>query len=175
MVNVNNPESITADNFTAIRAAHAARVDSFARRYSRRFADDIAATAWMRVWENRSGFRAGAEFRPWVCTLAANAARDMLRSAKRRDGVSMSSVTETGDALGSLIADSSAVSPDASASVRDIRAAIASLPAAQGEILRLAMAGRDYAAIAGILGIPVGTVKSRLNAARAALAARLAE
>ena len=173
-MNLKNPEVIDSRTFPAIYGEWNGRVRSFARKYGRH-ADDIAASAWCKVWESRDAFRAGSCFRAWVMTLAANAARDTLRREKRRSASSIDAPTATGDTVGSLIADSSAVDPATDSRIRDIRAALAALPAAQADIIRLAMAGRDYAAIAEILAIPLGTVKSRLNAARAALAARLAE
>lgn len=173
-MNLKNPEVIDATTLPALFAYWNRPALAMSARYGRH-AEDAVATAWAKVVEHGAMFRPGAEFRPWFMTLVANAARDAIRAGKRRDGVSLATTTETGDSIGSLIADPMATDPSDSARIRDIRAAIAALPAAQGEIIRLAMAGRDYAAIAEILGIPVGTVKSRLNAARAALAVRLAE
>jgi RNA polymerase sigma-70 factor (ECF subfamily) len=58
--------------------------------------------------------------------------------------------------------------------VRTVRGAITELPMGQRQVITLVdLEERRYAEVAEILGIPVGTVMSRLNRARAALKARL--
>jgi RNA polymerase sigma-70 factor, ECF subfamily len=58
----------------------------------------------------------------------------------------------------------------------DMMAALATLRTAEREVLALCgWAGLDYAEAAQALGIPVGTVRSRLSRARAKLARRLAD
>ncbi|MDT7572349.1 MAG: hypothetical protein QOE05_2523 [Actinomycetota bacterium] len=65
--------------------------------------------------------------------------------------------------------------PEPSGDALDLRRALATLPTQQREVIVLQHLGLDVAAIAQQLGAPVGTVKSRLSRARAALAPMLRE
>ena len=48
-----------------------------------RDADELAQETFVRVWQQREKFRAGAEFRPWVFSIAVNLARNRLRWCHR--------------------------------------------------------------------------------------------
>ena len=52
-------------------------------------AEELAQETFVRVWQQREKFRAGAEFRPWVFSIAVNLARNRLRWWRRRPNVSL--------------------------------------------------------------------------------------
>lgn len=58
-------------------------------------AEDLAQETFVRVWQQREKFRPGAEFRPWVFSIAINLARNRLRWWRRRPSVSLEEWTQT--------------------------------------------------------------------------------
>ncbi len=54
-----------------------------------REAEELAQETFVRVWQQRDKFRAGAAFRPWVFALAVNLARNRLRWWRRRPEVAL--------------------------------------------------------------------------------------
>ncbi|MGZ4712552.1 MAG: RNA polymerase sigma factor [Acidimicrobiia bacterium] len=114
-------------------------------------------------------FDGRAAFTTWAHRIAVNAALDELRRAKRR-GIPSSDRPE----LTAAVAAADRRGPDQVADRLDLDAALATLP----EDFRTAVVLRDvadldYAEIAATLGIPIGTVRSRIARGRAALAAAL--
>ena len=57
-------------------------------------ADDLAQETFVRVWQQREKFRAGAEFRPWMFAIAVNLGRNRLRWGRRRPTVSLEEWSE---------------------------------------------------------------------------------
>ncbi len=57
-------------------------------------ADDLAQETFVRIWQQREKFRAGAEFRPWMFAIAVNLARNRLRWGRRRPTVSLEEWSE---------------------------------------------------------------------------------
>ncbi|MSU48117.1 MAG: sigma-70 family RNA polymerase sigma factor [Opitutus sp.] len=56
---------------------------------------DLAQETFVRVWQQREKYRAGAEFRPWVFAIALNLARNRLRWWRRRPEVALQAWNET--------------------------------------------------------------------------------
>jgi RNA polymerase sigma factor (sigma-70 family) len=123
-------------------------------------ADDLAASAFAIAFERRRRFRREASTaRPWLFGIAANLLRNEWRAEKRSlemlgrlsRSVGGSTSSEPGDALG-------------------VGEMLAELDRDQREVLLLyAWEELSYEEIAAALGIPVGTVRSRLSRARAQL------
>jgi RNA polymerase sigma factor (sigma-70 family) len=135
-------------------------------------ARDAAQDAFLRAHRALATFRAGAEFRPWLLRIVANAARNRRRSAARRADLALRVAREpaSGDA---------APSPEAALLSMERRetllAAINSLP----EDDRLVIGLRWFVELgesemASALGRPRGTVKSRLSRAMVRLRVALA-
>lgn len=57
-------------------------------------AEELAQETFVRVWQQRDRFRAGAEFRPWLFAIAVNLARNRLRWWRRRPVVSLDEWSE---------------------------------------------------------------------------------
>ena len=148
-------------------------IDQYIQRYGRRLyglcrslypnpcdADDLYQETWLRAVKHFSKYDPSREFEPWLTKICVNTYRSALRRLARAPLLHFSSGEEKDRVLNSVPAPEN----------RDyvpLYEAVDKLP----EKLRLAVIlfyfqGEDLASAAGILGIPVGTVKSRLSKAR---------
>jgi len=146
---------------------------------SRAAGEDVFQEAFLQVWMSADTFDPTRRFKPWLFTIAANKARDHHRRHARRQMLSLSApVSGPGGEADASFADLMAgPDPDPGDPVhaeelRDrVRTAVDGLPPHLREILLLSYFQRmSYAQVAGTLGIPLGTVKSRLHAAVGAFA-----
>jgi len=134
-------------------------------------ADDLVQETLLQVHLAAGTFDPARPFKPWVYTVAANKARDYLRSRGRRPEQSLDAVSADSEAPPpSALVEAECVSApeqmDAESLTRLVRALIARMPEHLRLILILGYYQRlPYAEIAEILDIPVGTVKSRLHSA----------
>lgn len=132
-------------------------------------ADDALQETYLDVVDGIGDFRGEARFTTWIVRIAMRRASRLRHRRNRR-------AEEELDA--GLEARERAASPQAQAAdlddVRRLLAKIACLSMEQRSVLALAAGdGMSHAQIAEVLGIPEGTVASRLHAARAALRAAL--
>lgn len=142
-----------------------------ALRVTRREADalDIVQDSFIRAFERLAEFQRGASFRTWLLRIVANRAIDALRSRKVRLALPLDgSADNPGLALAAPDGDAA---PSAALERRELalrlHRAIESLPAEQRAVFALFATGEmSYAEIAAALGIPIGTVMSRLFHAR---------
>lgn len=138
---------------------------------SRAAAEDVFQEAFLQVHLSIDTFDTSRRFKPWLFTIAANKARDMRRRRSRRPAAPLSA--PVGEAEGQTFADFlEADLPDPGEAMAEadtaarVRTAVAELPDHLREILLLAYFQKfAYQEIAEVLGIPLGTVKSRLHAA----------
>lgn len=126
-------------------------------------ADDAAQEAFLSALDRIETYDRSRPFGPWLLRIASNAAIDLLRRRAVR----------AAEGLDDRIA-ASGRSPAASAEVADLRgrlnAALATLPERQRMALTLFdVEGYPHTEIAGILGIPEGTVRSDVFHARRTL------
>lgn len=149
---------------------------SYLRRYlgDAAMAEDAFQTTFLQMHLKRDQFEPGRKVRPWLYTIATNQAIDAQRRNKRHRMVSLDrrGGSEASDELGSLIEllesrEAAAESNMEAGERRDwIREAVAQLPEQLRSALNLVYyQGMKYREAADVLGIPVGTVKSRLHAA----------
>jgi len=156
--------------FGQVVRAHQRRVYATALRIVRchAVADDVAQEAFVRAWRSLESFDLSRPFGPWICRIAANLALNHVRSPRsREEGLPEREDPAPGvdSPLGRLL--------DAEAT-RALDAAISELPAEQRAVFVLrAVEELSYAEIAEALGIPAGTVMSRLSRARERLACAL--
>lgn len=143
------------------------------RLNDRDLVDDVFQETFMQLYASRDTFDLSRPLRPWLFTIAANKARDALRRTQRVDCTNLGSMLDgeeysMDDALNTLDQDEHMPYDDL---IRDetatgVKRVIAHMPARLREILMLAYFHKvPYAEIGRILGIPVGTVKSRLHTA----------
>lgn len=148
---------------------------------NRQTAEDAFQDAFLQVHQSLGSFDLTRTFKPWLFTIAANKGRDALRKAQRRAAVSLS--TRPRDSQGDELVDLLQIDvpgPELRLEVEEtsmlVQHAVDAIPPRLREILLLAYFQRlSYTQIADQLGIPVGTVKSRLHAAVAAFAKRWQE
>jgi RNA polymerase sigma-70 factor (ECF subfamily) len=136
--------------------------------------EELAQDAFVRVWQQRAKFRPGAEFRPWVFSIAVNLARHRLRWWRRRPVVSLEAWSEGGhDVAGDGLAAGAAL--ERSERTEAVRRAVAELPGDLREALVLAEYEQlSHAEIAAATGGTAKAVESRLYRARALLRKSLA-
>jgi RNA polymerase sigma-70 factor (ECF subfamily) len=130
-------------------------------------AEDVAQEALLRAYRRFERLRDRARFRGWLVRIAFRLAIDRVRSAKRRE------VRET---LWSQQGPTS--STEDAAAMSEFQAHLASAMDELPDKLRLvlllaAMEGHTLEEVAAMLGVPMGTVKSRLFFARKQLAEKL--
>jgi RNA polymerase sigma-70 factor, ECF subfamily len=165
------------------RAAFGALVRRYERElygYLRRYlgdpslADDVFQNTFVQLFVKSGQYEPGRPVRPWLYTIATNQAIDALRKAGRHPTVSLDQ--SAGESVEgeprSLLEMLEAREPDpveaAEAAERRelMRGCVDRLPDFLRQVVVLAYyQGLKYREIADILGIPVGTVKSRLHAA----------
>jgi RNA polymerase sigma-70 factor (ECF subfamily) len=144
-------------------------------------ADDVFQNTFVQVFLKIHQYEPGRAARPWLYAIATNQAIDALRRRNRRFADRPSDTLATADEDGEpraffeLLPSAEDAPPEAAerAEQRErVRAAVDRLP----ELLRQAVLlvyfqGLKYQDAAEVLGIPVGTVKSRLHAALTKLTA----
>jgi RNA polymerase sigma-70 factor (ECF subfamily) len=148
---------------------------AFLRRFlnDRDLVDDVFQETFMQLYVSRDTFDQSKPLRPWLFTIAANKAKDALRRSQRVVATNLGSLFDSeehsiDDVLNTLDHDDRAPYDDLvrEETAAQVKRVIARMPARLREILILAYFHKfPYAEISGILGIPVGTVKSRLHLA----------
>ncbi|NNN30877.1 RNA polymerase sigma factor [Streptomyces sp. S3(2020)] len=132
-------------------------------------AEDVVSLTFLDAWRLRAKVdEEGGSLRPWLLGIATNVARNTRRAA-RRHAAAVARLPRA-EAVRDF-ADEIAGRLDDAAQLAVVRTALARLRRAEREVLALCVwAGLDYAAAAEALGVPVGTVRSRLSRARTTLA-----
>jgi RNA polymerase sigma-70 factor (ECF subfamily) len=137
-------------------------------------ADDVFQNTFLQVFTKIRHYEAGRPVRPWLYTIATNQAIDALRRTGRHQAISLDLEREEArgadmpQLLGFL--ESRGPSPLEHVQAEErrqlVRAGVERLPEFLRQVVILAYyQGLPYKEIADIMGIPVGTVKSRLHAA----------
>jgi RNA polymerase sigma-70 factor, ECF subfamily len=162
--------------FGALVRRYQRELYGYLRRYlgDPNLADDVFQATFLQVFVKSGQYEAGRPVRPWLYTIATNQAIDALRRAGRHPAVSLDQTTsDNGDGeVRSLLEmiESRETSPldQTQADERRVlvRAGVEQLPDFLKQVVILAyFQGLKYREIAEILGVPVGTVKSRLHTA----------
>lgn len=162
-------------SFTQLMGRYQRELFHFLVRFlgDRASAEDIFQETFLQVHQSAKDFDTDRRFRPWLFTIAANKARDLLRSQSRRPTNPLNAAIkpgteETGDFLDLLA--SSVELPDQPMQLRElqqkVQTMVAEMPENLKEILLLSYFQQfPYKQISDILDIPLGTVKSRLHTA----------
>ncbi|MFJ4471922.1 RNA polymerase sigma factor [Streptomyces sp. NPDC089424] len=132
-------------------------------------AEDIVSLTFLDAWRLREKVDdEGGSLRPWLLGIATNVARNTRRAARRHAAAVARLPREEAERD---FADEVAGRIDDAAQLALVRTALARLRRAEREVLALCVwSGLDYQAAAEALGVPVGTVRSRLSRARTKLA-----
>jgi RNA polymerase sigma-70 factor (ECF subfamily) len=139
------------------------------RRYARALtgdraaSDDLVQDTLERAWAKLHLYRRGTDLRAWLFTVMHNVHVNRVRATRVTDPLDeemaeLAQRPSQGDAL----------------AVRDLDRALARLPEEQRAVLLLvALEDMSYEEVARTLGIPIGTVMSRLSRAREKLRAMM--
>jgi RNA polymerase sigma-70 factor (ECF subfamily) len=145
-------------------------------------ADDLVQEVFLRVWTRAEQWSARGSARAWLFRIGLNLAINHLRAARRRPALPLDAPTvpagdETGDQPGlpGWLVDAASVGPEATVEwiegARLLRRLVEELPEEKREVFRLVRdAEMEPREIAATLGIPEGTVRSRLHYGRKQLA-----
>lgn len=151
------------DAFTDEMTASLPALRSFARSLCRQsdMAEDLVQETMVRAWSSRHTFLPGSNFRPWLFTILRNQFYTTMRKRKR----------EVEDSDGTAAAQLTALpSQEDGIELREVWTQLGKLPPLQREaLLLIATQDLTYEAAAELMGCQTGTVKSRVNRARAAL------
>lgn len=164
------------DAFSTLMERYEKLVFNLAYQYTqnREDAADVSQEVFLKLWRTLPSFRGESSFTTWLFRITQNSALDLLRKRSGSPTVSLTVESDDGEEEGRErdLADPTVEhDPAASAEQKErtsaVRAAIASLRADHREILVLReMRGFSYSEIAEMLGLELGTVKSRINRAR---------
>jgi len=153
------PASKTTDDLVALIPNLRAFAFSLCGQHER--ADDLVQETLLKAWSHLDSFQEGTNLRAWLFTILRNSFFSDMRKRRR----------EVEDADGKK-AESLSVAPAQQGHVdmQDLRKALDLLPPHQREALVLVgAAGMSYEEAAEIAECAVGTIKSRVNRARAKL------
>ena len=154
------------DAFEALVRAHTRTVYAHALRF---FGDPMAAEdtvqeVWIKVYRSLDEFDGRSRFSTWLYRVTRNTCLDLVRAGRRRP-IPVDPV-DTVAAPGNL-ADEVALTTSVEQAMRALS------PEDRDAFSAVALFGLSYAEVAETLGVPVGTVKSRVFRARRSLAHQL--
>jgi RNA polymerase sigma-70 factor, ECF subfamily len=129
--------------------------------------DEVLQIAYVKAFRALPRFDGRSSFGTWLHRIVANAAVDELRRIARRGEVDLDALE--GRAAAAVASDGADVASDTARRL-DLADALAALPAdLRIVVLMVDAEGYSYDEVAEVVGIPPGTVASRLHRARAAL------
>lgn len=139
-------------------------------------AEDAVQETFLRAWQNASTLRDPVAHRAWVCRIARHVCADRARGAAAREQPILDEDARTAG-LRALASDERPA--DETLHAAEVRAVVSGALGKLKEKHRVVLVLReiddlDYEEIADALGIPIGTVESRLHRARAELGRALA-
>jgi RNA polymerase sigma-70 factor (ECF subfamily) len=156
-----------AEAFATLFDRHAATVHRYLGRRVGDLADDLLSETFLIAFRRRAAYRPDhLEVRPWLIGIATNLVHGHVRSEQRRYRALARAAGQQSVDTGTHPGDS-AERLDAEALRGPLAAALAGLKARDRDVLLLFAWGQlSYEEIAAVLGVPLGTVRSRLNRAR---------
>jgi RNA polymerase sigma-70 factor (ECF subfamily) len=170
---VRNAQAGDVESFNRLVLAHQDQVYSLALRFmgQRAAAEDLAQETFLRAYRSIRSFR-GEHFRAWLLSITANACRDELRRQRRRPTSSLDRGEE--DGVIAFEPPDPGLTPEDSALNAELRVALERALLQLPEEWRLVVVladvhGLSYDEVAQAVGLPLGTVKSRLSRARGRL------
>ena len=133
----------------------------------RALADDLAQTTCLRALDKASAFTPGTRLEAWIMTMAHRVWLNEVRARAVRQGTGVVRVED---------ADLPDGAPDATENIfaGEVLSEVMALPEAQRTVVMLVyVEGFKYAEAADALDVPIGTIMSRLAAARGRLKEKL--
>lgn len=169
------------DAFDDLIRRYEKKVYNFAYRLCSNYdeASDIAAETFVRVFNSIGSFRGDASFITWLFRITTNIYLDERKRQRSRPQQSLEELIELEETTVVRQFEDSSPTPEEHTTSRErteiLQAAIRTLPDYQrAMIVMYHMESKSYEEIAELMGLPIGTVKSRLNRARLSLRSKLA-
>lgn len=136
-------------------------------------ADDVVQEAFVKAYRSLSSFRDGAEFRPWLLRIVVNESRNLHRGRSRRSDRELRVVREEARLAGGSDPAEVAVGAERREA---LLGAIRALPEELREVVTCRyLLELSESETADSLGVPNGTVKSRLHRGLARLREELSD
>jgi len=179
-VTVTTPDSLDElhARFNALVLPHLDRLLGFARRRTGELADaeDAVQEACVRAWLSFGELRDDSLARPWLYRILRSVLSDSYeKSGRRRQLVSISRLEDTHEELVATEGDLVFAEVAARIESESLRAALATIPEDFASAVELHdIDGFKYNEIAEIVGVPIGTVMSRISRGRRLLAGAIA-
>ncbi len=152
--------------FALLYDRHAPTIHRYAaRRLGEHQADDVMSETFLVAFERRAGYDLSVpDARPWLLGIATRVMRKHARlEARAWKGM----VAQLAAELSPDLIEQAGARIDAARAMRRLASALRQLsPGDRDTLLLYAWGDLDYAGVAAALGVPVGTVRSRLNRAR---------
>ena len=137
-------------------------------------ADDVTQEAFVKAYAALGSFREGAAFRPWLLRIVATETRNLHRSAGRRTARERAAWQQVAPLLAAGSTNDPVTSALSAERRAELTAAIGRLTGPQRTVVTCRyLLDLDEADTAAVLGLPRGTVKSRLHRALFRLAGLL--
>jgi RNA polymerase sigma factor (sigma-70 family) len=128
-------------------------------------AEDVVSLTFLEAWRLRATIDpVGESLQPWLLGIAVNVCRNLARASRRHQAAVSRippppAVPDFAEELAGRLDDA--------AQLHQIAEALSALRRGEREVIALCVwSGLDYTTAAGALGVPVGTVRSRLSRAR---------
>ena len=135
-------------------------------------AEDVFQEAFLQLHLSAGSFDMRRRLKPWLFTIAANKAKDALRSRSRKQAAPLDATVGGGEDRTTYASflEADIPAPDSDLLNQETRGAVQEIVSEMPENLRTVLLlnyfqGLSYKEIADVLDIPLGTVKSRLHAA----------
>lgn len=148
---------------------------AFLRRFLGRqdLVEEVFQETFLQMYNSRDSFDKSRPLKPWLFTIAANKAKDKLRSRQRKSAMTIGNIADSQEMsfeemMNTLSSDNTEPYSELETKERSerVREIISGMPETYREILIFAYFNQfSYKQIADILSIPIGTVKSRLHTA----------
>lgn len=165
--------------FASLVMPHRDRILRLVQRIlrNREDAEDAVQTAFLEAMRHLGSFEGRSRFSSWLTRIALNSAFIRLRSCRRRTEMSLDEILQSDNAAG-LQAVEGRPNPEQECSINEVRLLIAEaidrLGPLYSEVLHMFHVQElSEKEVARILGMPVGTVKTRLRRARSRLSRHL--
>lgn len=139
----------------------------FRRTASWQAAEDATSTVFLELWRGRArAVTFQGSVLPWLYGIGRNVCRGLERSRRRHD-LALRRVPAEGAAPDDWLAEDVVRRVDSERQMTAVLDAIAALPSHERDVFELVVwAGASYDEAAASLGVPIGTVRSRLSRAR---------
>jgi RNA polymerase sigma-70 factor (ECF subfamily) len=162
--------------FEQLVSSHQSKIFGFARAFTSdaQEAADLSQEALIKIYRSLGGFRYQSSLLTWMFRIVKNVFLDHYKSRRQRERRCEQSIDGTSESELRGTGSDWAANPESALLLAEERqqlwTALALVPEVYRTVVVLAdMQGLSYDEIAAIVGVPVGTVKSRLNRGRDAL------